>query len=274
MHQFEWADINRAFVARYINYLRNHGYMPKVVNKHLTNLKTLINAAFIDDVHDNQSAASMIVKNKIEDRDKAVEIYLTEAELQALYEMPLTRKNDHIRDVFLIGCYTCQRVSDYNNIQPEDFTTTAKGTPIIRLIQQKTRNEVKIPIMNPNLKAICEKYSYRLPSVVDQILNRYIKDILKDLSETVPTLAVKVPTKLTMKQKKKEGLGEMAVERNDKGEVIMPCYDCVTTHTARRSGITNMYLSHKFTIVQMMHVSGHKTQKTFMDYIKLSSDDF
>ena len=33
------------------------------------------------------------------------------------------------------------------------------------------------------------------------------------------------------------------------------------------------YLSHKYTIVQMMHVSGHKTQKTFMDYIKLSSDE-
>jgi hypothetical protein len=53
----------------------------------------------------------------------------------------------------------------------------------------------------------------------------------------------------------------------------MPRYNCVTTHTARRSGITNMYLSHKYTIVQMMHVSGHKTQKTFMDYIKLSSDE-
>ena len=34
-----------------------------------------------------------------------------------------------------------------------------------------------------------------------------------------------------------------------------------------------MYLSHKYTILQMMHVSGHKTQKTFMDYIKLSSDE-
>lgn len=34
-----------------------------------------------------------------------------------------------------------------------------------------------------------------------------------------------------------------------------------------------MYLSHKFTIVQMMHISGHKTQKTFMNYIKLSSDE-
>ena len=89
----------------------------------------------------------------------------------------------------------------------------------------------------------------------------------------MPTLAVKVPTKLTMKQKKKEGLGEMAVERNDKGEPVILRYDCVTTYTARRSGITNMYLTHKFTIVQMMYVSGHKTQKTFMDYIKLSSDE-
>lgn len=77
--------------------------------------------------------------------------------------------------IFLVGCYTCQRVSDYNNIQPEDFTTTAKGTPIIRLVQQKTRNEVKIPIMNPNLEAICKKYEYNLPSVVDQILNRLHK---------------------------------------------------------------------------------------------------
>lgn len=76
-----------------------------------------------------------------------------------------------------------------------------------------------------------------------------------------------------MKQKEREKSVELAVERNDKGEVIMPRYNCVTTHTTRRSGITNMYLTHKYTIVQMMHVSGHKTQKTFMDYIKLSSDE-
>ena len=66
---------------------------------------------------------------------------------------------------------------------------------------------------------------------------------------------------------------ELTLSYNGKGEIIVPRYNCVTTHTARRSGITNMYLSHKFTILQMMHVSGHKTQKTFMDYIKLSSDE-
>ncbi len=43
------------------------------------------------------------------------------------------------------------------------------------------------------------------------------------------------------------------------GNVIVPRYECVTSHTARRTGITNMYLSHKFTILQMMHVRGHKT---------------
>lgn len=127
--------------------------------------------------------------------------------------------------------------------------------------------------MNPNLKAICEKYNYNLPSVVDVILNRYIKQILKELSESVVSLTKKVPTKLTMKQKQNLANGKIEVEYNDKGEVVMSRYNCVTTHTARRSGITNMYLSHKYTLVQMMHVSGHKTQKTFMDYIKLSSDE-
>lgn len=78
---------------------------------------------------------------------------------------------------------------------------------------------------------------------------------------------------MKQKEKEKDKAGELTVKRNDKGEVMMPRYDCVTTHTARRSGITNIYLSHKFTIVQMMHVSGHKTQKTFMDYIKLSSEE-
>ena len=76
-----------------------------------------------------------------------------------------------------------------------------------------------------------------------------------------------------MKQKEREKSVGLAVERNDKGEVMMPRYNCVTTHTARRTGITNMYLTHKYTILQMMHVSGHKTQKTFMDYIKLSSNE-
>ena len=272
-HRYTWNMVDRAFVTKFLAFMEKNDYMVSAQNKYLVDLRAIVNYAYLDGIHDNDRAMQYFAKKKIEEGDKAIEIYLTEAELQALYDMPLTGKQDEVRDIFLVGCYTCQRVSDYNDIDKDCFTTTAKGTPVIRLVQKKTRNEVKIPIMNPNLRAICEKYAYNLPSVVDVILNRYIKDILKRLSETVPSLGKMVTTKLTMKQKKLEEDGKLVVERNEKGEVIMPRYNCVTTHTARRSGITNMYLTHKYTIVQMMHVSGHKTQKTFMDYIKLSSDE-
>ncbi|WP_301424100.1 phage integrase SAM-like domain-containing protein [Bacteroides caecimuris] len=272
-HRFTWDMVNREFVTKFLVYMERQGYMVTAQNKYLVTLRALVGYAYTDGIHNNDRATKCFSKKKIEERDKAAEIYLTEAELQALYEMSLSGLHDKVRDIFLVGCYTCQRVSDYNNISKDSFTTTAKGTPIIRLIQQKTRTEVKIPIMNPNLQAICEKYNYNITSVIDVIINRYIKQILKELSEKVPSLALKVPTKLTMKQKQNLANGKIEIEHNDKGEVVMPRYNCVTTHTARRSGITNMYLSHKYTIVQMMHVSGHKTQKTFMDYIKLSSDE-
>ncbi|MBD5309654.1 MAG: hypothetical protein HDS10_04415 [Bacteroides sp.] len=53
----------------------------------------------------------------------------------------------------------------------------------------------------------------------------------------------------------------------------MPRYNGVSTHTARRSGITNMNLTHKYTFYRVIHFSDHKTKKIFIDYIKLSSDE-
>ena len=173
-HQYTWEMVNREFTARFLAYMEKHNYMITAQNKYLVTFRALVGYAYTDGVHNNNRATQCFSKKKIDEKDKAAEIYLTSAELQALYEMPLTGLQKQVRDIFLVGCYTCQRVSDYNNISPDSFTTTAKGTPIIRLTQQKTHTEVKIPIMNPNLQAICEKYGYNLPSVVDVILNRYI----------------------------------------------------------------------------------------------------
>ena len=36
--------------------------------------------------------------------------------------------------------------------------------------------------------ALLEKYNYNVPKANEQVLNRYIKNILKDLPETVPSL--------------------------------------------------------------------------------------
>lgn len=270
---YTWDDIDRQFAARFVSFMENRGFMLKTLNKYLTTLRALVGYAYKDGVNGNERSMLFFSKRKVEEYDKAVEIYLTEAELQALYNMPLTGLKEQVRDIFLVGCFTCQRVSDYTAITKDCFMTTAKGTPIIRLVQQKTRTEVKIPILNDCLRTICEKYDYKLPSIIDVIINRYIKIILKDLSESVPSLAVKVRTQLTMKQREKIEAGEFEVEYDSSGNAVLPRYACVTSHTARRSGITNMYLSHRYSLLQMMHVSGHKMEKTFRDYIKLSSDE-
>ncbi|MFQ8804876.1 MAG: hypothetical protein ACLR8Y_06890 [Alistipes indistinctus] len=46
----------------------------------------------------------------------------------------------------------------------------------------------------------------------------------------------------------------------------------VKTHTARRSGATNMYLAGIPTIA-IMKITGHKTEKEFMKYIKITEEE-
>lgn len=76
-----------------------------------------------------------------------------------------------------------------------------------------------------------------------------------------------------MKEREKEERGEINFKRDNKGHVIKPRYELVSSHTARRSGVTNLYLTGLFDNFQMMSISGHKDENTFNDYIKLSSDE-
>ena len=268
-----WKDINKALADRFVSFMEKNGYMVTSINKYIICFKAMIQNAMDQELHNNLIALRAFSKKKIQETDKAKEIYLTKTELQALYEMPLEGLKDKVRDVFLVGCYTCQRFSDYARLEKENFTKTAKGTKVVRIVQEKTGNDVVIPILNDNLLHIAEKYGYDIPKVNDVILNRYIKQILKELSSTVPSLARKERTLLTMKEREKEKQGLVSFERDNKGYVIKPRYELVSSHTARRSGITNLYLSGNFDTYQMMSISGHRDEKTFYEYIKLSSDE-
>ena len=270
---FTWKDINKALADRFVSFMEKNGYMVTSINKYIICFKAMIQNAMDQELHNNLIALRAFSKKKIQETDKAKEIYLTKAELQALYEMPLEGLKDKVRDVFLVGCYTCQRFSDYARLEKENFTKTAKGTKVVRIVQEKTGNDVVIPILNDNLLHIAEKYGYDIPKVNDVRLNRYIKQILKELSSTVPSLARKERTLLTMKEREKEKQGLVSFERDNKENVIKPRYELVSSHTARRSGITNLYLSGNFDTYQMMSISGHRDEKTFYEYIKLSSDE-
>ena len=135
-----------------------------------------------------------------------------------------------------------------------------------------------IAILDERLEALLKKYDYNVPEVLDQSLNRTIKEICKRLSVMVPSLGKKERAVLTLKERRAEvearKKGVELYEYNEQGYPIRPRWELVASHTARRPCITNMYLSQKFTVPQMMSVSGHKTETMFYKYLKLSLDEY
>ncbi len=271
-----WSSIDKAVIDAFSRYLEDYGYSIKTQNKLIICFKAVIKYSSVHHhLHNNLDCLPEIHKKKEVEGCSTTKVYLTDSELQALFEMPLEPGSlkDKVRDVFLVGCYTCQRISDYNNLTRSNFGTTARGTQVVRLKQEKTNNSVVIPILNDNLQTIAEKYNYNIPHLNSVVFNRYIKEICKELSATVPTLGQNVKTILTMQEKQAEKAGTIAFERDEDGNVIRPKYELITSHSARRSGITNLYRSGLFNTRQMMSISGHKTESSFFLYIAESSDE-
>lgn len=268
-HPFDWEDINERLIDEFVLYMERCGYMKKTINKNLAVFSALLGVAFKEGFRFKTSVLDHFPKLNVTREDKMAEIYLTDAELQALYEMPLTGEEDKARDVFLAGCYTSQRFSDYSHITNRNVSFH-DGVGIVTLTQQKTGTEVSIPILNDNLLRIFEKYAYNLPRIDNVHLNARIKIVLERLSETVPSLREEIPTKLSLANRRLEQEGKAQFKRNAAGEVVMPRYRLATTHTARRTGITLMYLSKMLDSHEMMSISGHKTESVFNDYIKIS----
>ena len=83
---------------------------------------------------------------------------------------------------------------------------------------------------------------------------------------------------LTLKERRAEvearKKGEELFEYDEQGFPIRPRWELVASHTARRSCITNMYLTEKYSAQQMMSVSGHKTETQLYKYVKLSLDEY
>ena len=275
---FGWDDINESLADRYISYLESIGYMKYTLDKHISLFKTIVSVAERQGLHSNHLAGSYLKSPQIREEDKAKEIYLTKDELSALYDLTLSGFEEQVRDVFLIGCFTALRYSDYSRIKKENIGFTNSGTKVIRIKQEKTAGTVVIPILDERLEALLKKYDYNVPEVLDQSLNRTNKEICKRLSETVPSLGKKERTVLNLKERRAEvearKKGVELFEYDGQGYPIRPRWELVASHTARRSCITNMYLSKKFSVQQMMSVSGHKTETMFYKYVKLSLDEY
>ena len=295
-------EITKPFADKFYTFLEKKGMMPKTISKYVTCFRKLCNLAAEEGINTNAVSLKVWKERTVKANEKKAELYLTDEELDALYEMQLTGKDDEVRDLFLLGNFSCQRFSDYGSYTRDNFKTTEHGTPIISLFQQKTGTYVEVPILDDRMFEICDKYNYHFPTVDKRTMNHHLKQILKKLSESVPSLAEKYVTQIDMRQKQSEdnfvkwgkkvakGMklndsersqygklkkyaqehnGSPLFERNSHGEVIMPKYDLISTHTARRSGITNLYKQGIFNTREMMAMSGHQSEKVFENYIKV-----
>jgi hypothetical protein len=144
---------------------------------------------------------------------------------------------------------------------------------VIRKVQTKTKTQVVIPILDNRLKTILEKYNYKVPEIADQVMNRYIKRIGERLSHTVKSLGRDVKTILTKQERVAEENKSKTFRYDNDGNAVKYRWELIATHTGRRTCATNMYLSKKYDIREMMLVTGHKRVENFMKYIKLTLDE-
>ena len=282
-YPFSWDEIDQKLVSKFIIYLESDKLAKSNQNKIMKNFKKLIKDAEIESIHDNFRARNLNFGIEVKESDKSTEVYLTTEEVRGLYNMELSGTDEIVRDIFLIGCFIGQRVSDYGRIAPEWFGKTPNGVNVIRLEQQKTGNKVSVPVVGNQLETLLKKYDYRAPNISDAEINRRIKEICERLSASIPSLAVKVKTILKKHERNalytnKDG-GRKLFEINEKGECIKPKWAMVASQTARRTCVTNMYLarkadgSEKYTLAERMSVSGHKSESQYRKYIRCSLDE-
>lgn len=199
-------------------------------------------------------------------KEETNSVYLTESELMQMYyietspdSLDILKKEfrtdilpeylSKVRDLFLIAAYTGLRFSDLSKLNKDNITSD--NTISIKTV--KTNQNVVTPI-HPVIKQVFEKYNYQLPRVIsNQKFNDYLKDVAKiaGINELITNESIRGGFKVS--------------ETTEK-------YNLVSSHTARRSFATNAYLADMPSISIMM-ITGHKTESSFMKYLKMSGKD-
>lgn len=247
--KFSFEDIDLEFYNSFVSYLTNElGFAQNTVGSQIKNLKTFLNEATERGLNKNVEYKKRKFKKVSEDTDK---VYLNTAELEKMYRLDLSKKGklDKVRDLFIVGCYTGLRFSDFIQIKQENIFESNK----IKIRTQKTGEMVVIPL-HPFIREIMAKYNGNIPEPIsNQKMNDYLKDIaeLAGLKELVEISITKG--------------GQMVKSTTEKFNLIM-------THTARRSFATNLFMADVPSIT-IMKITGHKTEKNFLRYIRISQEE-
>jgi integrase len=254
----DFDTIDMDFYSDFTKFMQNYviadtekrkdiGFSTNTMGKYITTLKAFLNEATRRGINSNLTYKNRSFKVVREDSEN---VYLNEAELQLIYDLDLSKNHrlERVRDLFIVGAWTGLRFGDLTQL-----TTDKIKSDFLNIEQRKTGNRVVIPI-HWTVKAIIKKYDGELPrEISNQKMNDYIKEVceLLELKEKVHKAITKGGTKVSKKYNK---------------------WQLVSSHTARRSFATNLYLQ-GFPSISIMQITGHKTEKAFMKYIKVTPDE-
>jgi len=243
----DFKDIDLKFYEGFTQYLQGEKLAVNTIGKKIQTLKIFLNAAKDEGLNSYETFKS---KKFVAMTEEADTIYLNEPELEKLYEKDFSNNIalEQIRDLFLVGCWTGCRFSDLSQITSENISGG-----FISIKQKKTGSGVVIPL-HPVVASILSKHEGKLPDVTtNQQFNRALKDIarLAEINELTHKAITKGGVKVSKSYKK---------------------WELVTTHTARRSFATNLYKS-DFPSLSIMAITGHKTEGSFLKYIKVTPDE-
>lgn len=243
-------DITTDWYNSFLQFYYKRGCGANYIGKHIKNLKTIMRQAREEGLHNNNEIERKSFKALSEPSDN---IYLTKEEVSRMHKLDLSDNPilAKVRDIFLCGVYTAQRYSDYSRIN-KSMVKEEDGAKYLELIQQKTGEKCMIPI-SPELDEILIRYDYTLPKSFEQKINDNIKTVGQkcDINESITT------------------------EMHRGGKRIsktVPKYKLIKTHTARRTGCSLMYLA-GVQPIDIMKVSGHKTEKEFLKYIRVGKKE-
>lgn len=244
-----FEDITLEFYNYYTAFLsQEHSLSANTVGKHIKTIKSFMNEATERGFNENLEFRKKKFKTI---REEADTVYLSIKELEQFEKLKLgaTPKLERVRDLFLIGCYTGLRFSDFTQIQPENIN---KDNTMIFIRTQKTSERVAIPL-HKTVRKILKKHNNKLPKAyANQVMNNYLKEVaslanIKELIETTITRGGKLE------------------------KSIYPKFKLISTHTARRSFATNLYLA-DIPAISIMKITGHKTERSFMQYIRITQE--
>lgn len=243
--KLDFNNINQSFMNDFIAFLQEQNLSTNTIGHKIVCIKALMRSANENDLTSNTKF--QFFKGVSEQSDN---IALSEDELDSLarFDFSSCPRLERVRDLFLIGCWTGLRFSDFTSIRKENI---AGG--MITITQHKTDAPVVIPV-HPVFKAIWDKYEGDLPAnISNQKFNDYIKEVCR-----IVGINSRILKSITRGGKKQTTVYEK--------------WQLVSSHTARRSFATNLYKS-GFPAVSIMQITGHRTESAFLKYIKVTKEE-